>query len=109
MGERRSTGLRLPRHFLGVLQAAHLLSVNGAEPIIEAGVYSSRGEPGARGSVFENMKQYLVVKIAKQLGSLAEMIPVAGLFPLEAAEQFVRSAVADEPGALFLIQQVGNA
>jgi len=55
------------------------------------------------------MKQYLVVKIAKQLGSLAEMIPVAGLFPLEAAEQFVRSAVADEPGALFLIQQVGNA
>jgi hypothetical protein len=55
------------------------------------------------------MKQYLVVKIAKRLESLAEMIPVAGLFPLEAAEQFVRSAAADEPGALFLIQQVGNA
>ena len=59
--------------------------------------------------VLKNMKQYLVVKIAKQLGSLAEMIPVAGLFPLEAAEQFVRNAVADEPGSLFLIQQVGNA
>lgn len=55
------------------------------------------------------MKQYLVVKIAKQLGSLMELIPVAGLFPLEAAEQFVRSAVASEPDSLFLIQQVGNA
>jgi len=55
------------------------------------------------------MKQYLVVKIAQQLGSLIEMIPVAGLFPLEAAEQFVRNAVATEPESLFLIQQVGNA
>ena len=55
------------------------------------------------------MKQYLVVKIAKQLGALAEMIPVAGLFPLEAAEQFVRKAVASDPDSLFLIQQVGNA
>ena len=77
--------------------------------MIQFGVYRSRREPGARGSVFKNMKQYLVVKIAKQLGSLAEMIPVAGLFPLEAAEQFVRSAVASEPDSLFLIQQVGNA
>ena len=57
-----------------------------------------------------DMKQYLVVKIAKRLGALAlEAIPVAGLFPLEAAEQFVRNAVAAEPGTLFLIQQVGNA
>ena len=55
------------------------------------------------------MKQYLVVRIAKQLGSLIEMVPVAGLFPLEAAEQFVRGAVANEPESLFLIQQVGNA
>jgi hypothetical protein len=43
------------------------------------------------------------------LGSLIEMIPVAGLFPLDAAEQFVRNAVAKEPESLFLIQQVGNA
>jgi hypothetical protein len=58
----------------------------------------------------KDMKQYLVVKIAKQLGALAlEVIPVAGLFPLEAAEQFVRNAVASEPESLFLIQQVGNA
>src|SRR3954465_2858306 len=57
-----------------------------------------------------DMKQYLVVKIAKQLGALAmEVIPVAGLFPLDAAEQFVRNAVASEPESLFLIQQVGNA
>ena len=70
----------------------------------------SRREPGALSSVLKDMKQYLVVKIAKRLGALAlEAIPVAGLFPLEAAEQFVRNAVADEPGSLFLIQQVGNA
>ena len=60
-------------------------------------------------SVLRDMKQYLVVKIAKQLGSLIEMIPVAGLFPLEAAEQFVKNAGASEPESLFLIQQVGNA
>ena len=55
------------------------------------------------------MKQYLVVKIAKQLGSLVELIPVAGLFPLEAAEEFVKTAGAHDPESLFLIQQVGNA
>jgi len=59
--------------------------------------------------VLKDMNQYLVVKIAKQLGSLIEMIPVAGLFPLEAAEQFVKNAGASEPESLFLIQQVGNA
>ena len=67
------------------------------------------GNPGDGSPVLRDMKQYLVVKIAKQLGSLIEMIPVAGLFPLEAAEQFVRNAGADEPESLFLIQQVGNA
>ena len=55
------------------------------------------------------MKQYLVVKIAKQLGSLIELVPVAGLFPLDAAEQFVKNAGVSEPESLFLIQQVGNA
>ena len=59
--------------------------------------------------VLKDMKQYLVVKIAKQLGSLLEVIPVAGLFPLDAAEQFVKTAGANEPGSLFLIQQVGTA
>jgi hypothetical protein len=55
------------------------------------------------------MKQYLVVKVANKLDAILEMIPVAGLFPLDAAEQFVRKAVAHEPDALFLIQQVGTA
>jgi len=59
--------------------------------------------------VSNNMKQYLVVRIARQLGSLIEMVPVAGLFPLDAAERFVKGAVASEPESLFLIQQVGNA
>ena len=67
------------------------------------------GNSGNDFPVSNDMKQYLVVKIAKQLGSLIEMIPVAGLFPLEAAEQFVKNAGANEPESLFLIQQVGNA
>ena len=67
------------------------------------------GNSGSNFPVHNDMKQYLVVKIAKQLGSLIEMIPVAGLFPLEAAEKFAKDAGANEPESLFLIQQVGNA
>jgi hypothetical protein len=59
--------------------------------------------------VMNIMKQYLVVKVASKLDAIMEMIPVAGLFPLEAAEQFVKAAVAHDPESLFLIQQVGNA
>ena len=81
-----------------------------AKRFVVIGVNSSRREPGAQHAPYQgDMKQYLVVKIAQQLGSLIEMIPVAGLFPLDAAEQFVRNAVANEPESLFLIQQVGNA
>ena len=69
----------------------------------------AEGNSGNELPVLNDMKQYLVVKIAKQLGSLMELIPVAGLFPLEAAEQFVKNAGANEPESLFLIQQVGNA
>jgi len=55
------------------------------------------------------MKQYLVVKVANKLGAIMELIPVAGLFPLEAAERFVKDSVAHDPESLFLIQQVGTA
>jgi hypothetical protein len=55
------------------------------------------------------MKQYLVVKVANKLGAMMELIPVAGLFPLEAAERFVKDSVEHDPGSLFLIQQVGTA
>jgi hypothetical protein len=76
---------------------------------LRPGLVAVEGNQETGSPVFNDMKQYLVVKIAKQLGSLAEMVPVAGLFPLEAAEQFLRKAVASEPESLFLIQQVGNA
>jgi hypothetical protein len=55
------------------------------------------------------MKQYLVVKVANKLGAMMELIPVAGLFPLDAAERFVKDSVAHDPESLFLIQQVGTA
>lgn len=79
-------------------------------PRAKSGFIAVEGNQEKGSPVFKSkMKQYLVVKIAKQLGSLIEMVPVAGLFPLEAAEQFVRGATAKEPDSLFLIQQVGNA
>ena len=82
---------------------------NDKNPEANSGLIAVEGNQENSSPVFKNMKQYLVVKIAKQLGSLMELVPVAGLFPLEAAEQFVRSAVANDPESLFLIQQVGNA
>jgi hypothetical protein len=92
-----------------LVQKVHFVQRSTERPS-KFGVYKGRREPGAQSSVSNDMKQYLVVKIAKRLGALAmEAIPVAGLFPLEAAEKFVRDATADEPGSLFLIQQVGNA
>lgn len=81
----------------------------GQNDSYKAGLIAVEGNLEKGSPVSKHMKQYLVVKIAKQLGSLMEMVPVAGLFPLEAAEQFVRNAVASEPESLFLIQQVGNA
>ena len=55
------------------------------------------------------MKQYLVVKIAQGLNQVANLIALPGLYTLDAAEQFVSQAMADEPGARFLIQEVGTA
>ena len=55
------------------------------------------------------MKQYLVVKLAEGLSHVANWIAIPGLYTREAAEQIVRRATADEPGAKFLIQEVGVA
>jgi hypothetical protein len=55
-------------------------------------------------------KQYLVVKVAKDLTSAAlEFMPFAGLFSIEAAEQAVRALNEKDPEGMFLIQEVGVA
>jgi hypothetical protein len=73
------------------------------------GSLSVEGNRERESPVMKYMKQYLVVKVANKLGAMMELIPVAGLFPLEAAERFVRDSVAHDPESLFLIQQVGTA
>ena len=55
------------------------------------------------------MKQYLVVKVAQGLNQVAGFIALPGLYTLEAAQQFIRQAMDDEPESRFLIQEVGTA
>ena len=45
------------------------------------------------------MKKYLVVKMAEGWSHVVNWVVMPGLYTMEAAQQFVASAVADEPGA----------
>ena len=55
------------------------------------------------------VKKYLVVKMAEGWSQVVNWIVMPGLYTLEAAQQFVDSAIVDEPGARFMIQEVGAA
>jgi hypothetical protein len=55
------------------------------------------------------VKQYLVVKVNEGLTELAHWIAMPGLYTLGAAQEFVDRAMAAEPDATFLIQEVGTA
>ena len=56
------------------------------------------------------MKKYLVVRVvAEGFSQVMNWIAMPGLYTLEAAQQLVDSATANEPGATYLIQEVGAA
>ena len=55
------------------------------------------------------MKKYLVVKMAEGWSQVVNWVVMPGLYTMEAAEKLVASAMADEPGACFMIQEVGAA
>jgi hypothetical protein len=55
------------------------------------------------------LKKYLVVKMAEGWSHVVNWVVMPGLYTLEAAQDFVAGAVADEPGARFMIQEVGTA
>jgi hypothetical protein len=56
------------------------------------------------------LKQYMVVKVVRDLGSgMADLIPYIGLLTKEAAEQIAAKAMNQEPGSTFMIQEVGAA
>jgi hypothetical protein len=55
------------------------------------------------------LKKYLVVKMAEGWSHIVNWVVMPGLYTMEAAQQFVASAVADEPGARYMIQEVGAA
>lgn len=55
------------------------------------------------------MKQYLVVRTIEGLDKVVGLMPLPGLYTLEAAQQLVRQAAFAEPGTSYLIQEVGAA
>ncbi len=54
-------------------------------------------------------KQFLVVKVKGDHGSHLNLVPIAPLMPIEAAEQVLLQAHEVEPNETFMIQEVGNA
>jgi hypothetical protein len=55
------------------------------------------------------VKQFLVMKVVSGLNQVAGMMALPGLYTLEAAEEFVKELASAEPGASYLIQEVGTA
>ena len=55
------------------------------------------------------LKKYLVVKMAEGWSQVVNWVVMPGLYTMEAAQQFVASAMADDPGARYMIQEVGAA
>jgi hypothetical protein len=55
------------------------------------------------------LKKYLLVKMAEGWSHVVNWVVMPGLYTMEAAQQFVDSAMADEPGARYMIQEVGAA
>jgi hypothetical protein len=55
------------------------------------------------------VKQFLVMRMIQGLNQMAGMVALPGLYTLEAAQQFVKNAMADEPNSMYVIQEVGAA
>jgi hypothetical protein len=55
------------------------------------------------------VKQFLVMKMVHGLNQMAGMIALPGLYTLDAAQQMVAAARADEPNSMYVIQEVGAA
>ena len=54
-------------------------------------------------------KRYLIVKIAENIGHVLSVIPLPGMFTLQAAEQVVREIITADPSERVMIQEVGAA
>jgi hypothetical protein len=55
------------------------------------------------------VKQYLIAKMIGGLKNRIELVPLPGLYSLGAAEDVVTKAIATEPEAKYVIQEVGAA
>jgi hypothetical protein len=70
---------------------------------------ASRSNRVLRSDGGDILKKYLVVKMAEGWSHVVNWVVMPGLYTMEAAQQFVASAMADEPGARYMIQEVGAA
>lgn len=55
------------------------------------------------------MKQFLIMKMVEGLNHMAGFMALPGFYTLEAAQHFVSDARDNEPGAMYMIQEVGTA
>jgi hypothetical protein len=55
------------------------------------------------------VKQFLVMKVVSGLNQMAGMMALPGLYTLDAAQEFVKQALAAEPESNYFIQEVGTA
>jgi hypothetical protein len=53
------------------------------------------------------VKRYLVIKMVEGFDKVAGLMALPGFYTLEAAQQLVTQACANEPDANFVIQEVG--
>jgi hypothetical protein len=56
-----------------------------------------------------HVKQFLVMKMVEGLNQVAGFMALPGFYTLEAAQDFVSDAHDHEPGAMYMIQEVGTA
>ena len=56
-----------------------------------------------------HVKQFLVMKMVEGLNHVAGFMALPGFYTLEAAQDFVSDARDHEPGAMYMIQEVGTA
>ena len=56
-----------------------------------------------------HVKQFLVMKMVEGLNQMAGFMALPGFYTLEAAQNFVSNARDNEPGAMYMIQEVGAA
>lgn len=77
--------------------------------VIEDGGFQGRLLHSNLRTEVTHVKQFLVMKMVEGLNQMAGFMALPGFYTLEAAQNFVSDARDNEPGAMYMIQEVGAA